>query len=268
MGVTGFQDYWIAGARVYFKRDDVGGVDQPMLDFGTIKSATPAIEVTEVELRDADCGLSKVVAKQVTQLTESYATVCSNFNTEMLALLMMSDPAEDFTQSATPVVGASQDPAHKGYLMKLRDAAGDSIYALTSIEAVKDSLDVTTYVLDTDYEIVDLDRGIIRIMATGTIVENDEILVSFTPVAVTGKRLVKPQTQNNIEGEVWVYYSRDGCDEQNVRHARASITPASSTVTAEDFSENAFTITILTDVTAAEPAGEMLYFKGAEPDLS
>ena len=268
MGLSGFQDFWVAGSRVYFKRDDVGGVDQPLMDFGTIQNATPALEVTEVELRDADCGLSKVVAKQVTEMTESYATECSNFNTEMLALLLMADPAEDFTQSATPVVDAVQDPAHEGYLLKIRDAAGDPIYNLASIEFVKDNTGVITYVLDTDYNIVDLARGIIRVIEGGSIIEDDLLKISFTPVALSGKRMVKPQSQNNIEGEIFVFYSRDGCSEQNVRHARVSITPASSNITPDDFSSNTFTITVLSDVTAADPAGEMLYFIGAEPDLS
>ncbi len=269
MGVTGFQDFWIAGSRVYFKRDAVATVDQPVLDLGVLQNATPALEITEVELKDADCGLRRTVAKQVTDMTETYSVECSNFNPENLALLLMSDPAEDFTQSATPQTSISQDPSHKGYLLKIRDANGDPVYNLASIDLVKDSGDAITYVLDTDYEVVDLARGLIRILVTpGAIVENDELLIDFTPVAVSGKRMVKPQTQNNIEGELFLFYSRDGCDEQSVRHARVSITPASSTISSEDFSSMTFNITILSDVTADEPAGEMLNFIGTEPDLS
>ena len=267
MGVTGFQDFWIAGSRMYFKRDPVLTVDQPLFDLGVLQQATPALEVTEVELKDADCGLRRTVAKQVTDMTETFSVECSNFNPENLSLLLMATPAEAFTQSATPQTDVTQDPAHLGYLLKIKDAAGDPVYNLTSFDALKDPTAVTTYVLDTDYEIVSLERGLIRIIGV-TIPEGELVKASFTPVALTGKRMVKPQTTNNIEGELFLFYSREGCAEQSVRHARCSITPSAAGISSEDFSSMTFNVTILADATADVPAGEMLYFEGTVPDAS
>lgn len=269
MGQSGFQDFWIAGSRVYFKRDDVDGNDQPLLDLGVVQSATPNFEITEVELKDADCGIRKTVARQVTDFTETYAVELSNFNPQNLSLLFLAEPPEDYTQSATQQVDVAQWEGHKGYLLGIIDGNGDRVHALTSVDTVKDSTGTTTYVEDTDYEIVDLDRGLIRIIEAGSMVEGDEPLITFTPTAISGLRLIRPQTEQRIEGWLELYYSREGCDQQTVRRARASIAPSGSTISSEDFSTINFNITILSDPTDSdEPAGELIYFKGTVPDKS
>ena len=51
---------------------------------------------------------------------------------------------------------------------------------------VKDETDTTTYVLDTDYEIVDAALGLIKTLSTGSIGDGDTLHVSYTKDAETG----------------------------------------------------------------------------------
>lgn len=273
MGVSGFQDFWVAGSRVYFKKDDIGGVDQPFVDLGVLtESAAPSIEVTKAELQDVDGGRKQTVAEKTTEVTEEYLITTGNFNIDNLANLLAADPPVDFVQSATPQVNNVQDPAHVGFLMKLKDAGGEYIYNLASVDTVKDSGDAITYTEGPtdDYEVVSLTRGIIRIVEGSTIVENDEILVSITPVALAGKRLAKPLSgAGSIDGRLFLIYGREGNADQTVREVKATLTPSGAAITADEFSTAQFTLKILSDLaTPAQPAGRLLHFLGDVPTNS
>lgn len=271
MGVSGFQDFWVAGSRVYFKKDDIATVDQPFVDLGVLtESAAPSIEVTKAELQDVDGGRKQTVAEKTTEVTEEYLITTGNFNIDNLANLLAADPPVDFTQSATPQTGVSQDKAHLGFLLKLRETGGEYVYNLTSIDLVKDSGDAITYVEDTDWETVSLTRGIIRIIEGGSIAENDNLLIDITPVALSGKRLAKPLSgAGSIDGTLFLVYGREGNAEQTVREASATLTPSGATITADEFSTAQFTVKILSDLsTPSQPAGRLLHFLGTVPAKS
>ncbi len=46
MSLVGSQDYWLTGSRVYFQRDPVAGVVQPIIDWGTIEVVSPTVTPT------------------------------------------------------------------------------------------------------------------------------------------------------------------------------------------------------------------------------
>ncbi|MEE8164381.1 MAG: hypothetical protein V3T64_02325 [Myxococcota bacterium] len=271
MAISGFQDFWIAGSRVFFKKDDIATVDQPIVDLGVLtEAATPAIEVTKAELQDTDGGRKQTVAEQVTEVTEEYTITTGNLNIDNLANLFSADPPEDFVQASAQQVDVSQDKAHLGFLLKLRGSDGEFIYNLTSIDAIKDSTLVTTFVEDTDWETVSLARGIIRIIAGGAITENDKVAATITPVALSGKRLAKPLSgAGAIKGTLILIYGREGNAEQTVREASATLSPAGATISVDEFSTVQFTVKITSDLsTPAQPAGRLLHFIGTVPALS
>ena len=144
MGQVGFQDYWVVGSRVYFKPDDVGGVKQPWLDFGTLQVASPTLTPDQVELEDPDGGMMTSVAQAVTQIDETYEITTSNLNLDMLSMLFMASLPEAFTQTAGQK--NVQHWAIPARLLKLHDDDADStlVYGLDSIFGVYEAGDRIT----------------------------------------------------------------------------------------------------------------------------
>lgn len=136
MSVVNFQDYWIAGSRLWFQRDPVNGVEQPWVDLGTINPANPTIEPEQKELVDFDGGIGLTVEESVTKITETYDITCSNLNLTNLALLFLANDPQAFTQAAgEKVVGHYSYPER---LLKIHDSDLDltNLYGLSAIYGV------------------------------------------------------------------------------------------------------------------------------------
>lgn len=137
MSVSGFQNFWVAGSRAYFKRDTTDeGTQFPWIDLGVINPINPAITATQVQLLDSDGGRKRIVATAVPQIEEKYDITVSNLNLENLALLFMADAPEAFTQAAAGVIGVDHR-AFPGRLIKVLSADEDTpIYMLTKVVGV------------------------------------------------------------------------------------------------------------------------------------
>lgn len=131
MSKVGFQDFWVSGARFYFKRDDVDSVKQPLIDFGVIQSASPSSSFESIKLFDADGGIKRKVDEVVTSVDEAYDITCNNFNMDNLALAFLSTAPEAFTQSATTYT--VDHYAHAGRLLKITDSAGTALFSLSAV---------------------------------------------------------------------------------------------------------------------------------------
>ena len=134
MSVVGFQDFWVTGSRFYFRRDPVNSVVQPTLDLGVIQTASPSLDVTNIELEDADGGIKTIADQLVTKISEAYDITCSNLNNDNLALMYMSDAPVAFTQAAGAI--KAQHYAHPGRLVKLMDISGAFLYSLSAVAGV------------------------------------------------------------------------------------------------------------------------------------
>lgn len=268
MSVVGMQDYWVAGARFYFVRDD--DTNGALIDLGTVQSAAPTIEASKLELKDGDGGVRRTVDEVVTEINESYEVTCNNFNPTNLALAFMSNEPAEFTQAATPLTDVSHTAViGLGKYVKLKDASGNFLYNITSI-VVKNSGGTVTYTEGKAYDWISKDRGIIEILEAGDISDGDTILITITPAAISGKRLIKPQTSGGaIKGTGLLIFGRNNNAQQTVREAAMSITPSNTNIQSEDFSDFAITAKVLGDITdTVTPAGRMLQFKGDLPSMS
>ena len=125
MSKVGFQDFWVAGTRLYIERS---GVNQPLIDLGVISSIAPSVSPTVVELNDADGGALSLVDETLTQITESYDVTVSNMNLENLSLLFLSTAPEAFTQSSA--ANEVAQTVTKGRLVKIKDATGVALYGM------------------------------------------------------------------------------------------------------------------------------------------
>lgn len=349
--LSGAQDLWVAGARVYFKRDPVNAVEQPIIDLGTVVSANPTFDIETLDCIETDGGCKTLLSRVTSQVIESYDVELKNFSPDNQALLWFANNPEAFTQSATPF--DYEQFAHVGRLLKLLDGdSGSFIYGVDKVigvaeseansgapaaiesittQVVKVTGDVTGYVSngdsiilygldvpaedgvftvngaptyntgtddtditvteaitdqggaggtmvpqaftkDTDWEDVNLERGLIRIIKGGAIAADQTVTVVVLPNAITdadGLRLVKPQSQEGqIEGQVMIVYGRECNARQSVREAKAQISPSASNITPDEFSTMTLQITVLTDETADPQEGRLLNWLGDTPALS
>lgn len=119
-----------------------------------------------------------------------------------------------------------------------------------------------------DWSIVDLNRGLIKMISGGAFATAGTLKVCFTTATLSGVRLMNPQTASQIKGKGVLIYGRGNRTDETVREARISITPDSASVTDDDYSNMTFTVSVLSDPTSAIPAGRMLAYKGSIPSLS
>jgi hypothetical protein len=124
MSVVGFQDFWVVGNRLYFKRNAIAGDTQPFIDLGVLQSVSPAFTIEKLELEDTDGGVKRTVDEALTKIDETYDITCSNLNPDNLALVFLSNPVAAFTQSSAQKL-AVPHTAHQGRLLKIVDSDSD-----------------------------------------------------------------------------------------------------------------------------------------------
>lgn len=280
MTVSGVQEFWVVGSRFYFQNDD--SANEALLDLGVIQVASPTIETEKIELEDADGGVRRVVDEAITKMSETYDLVCNNFNLDNLAMLFMADknsPA-DFTQAITKIENVAHIAAvGPGKHVKIKDASGNWLYGIQSIDITLIVSATTTtpvpatttttaipIVENVDYEWVSKDRGIINIIDGGAIDDGDTMYIDITPKAITGRRLVYPQTGAILKGHAMLVWGRGGNVEQTVREADVTISTSAANFQVEDYSDFTLQAKVVSDVTeTTAPAGKLLQFKGTLP---
>lgn len=268
MAVQGAQEFWVAGARVFLQRTAIAGVEQPLLDLGVITEVDPNWESDEATLKDPDGGISQIVDRVVTSREESYNVTIANFNPDNLNLLYNGDAVQPFTQGAAPVTNVDHY-AHPGRLVKVHDANGVWIYGLTSIDAV--SIDGgADYVEGTDWEVVDLERGVFRMIDGGAFAAAAIVDVDYTPKSLSGNRLILPQTGDGvIQAKVGLFIGRAEKAEQHVREMLCTIQTDSISVPTEEHASWVAKLTVIKNYeSTSQPFGRLLHFVGDVPALS
>ena len=168
---------FLGSGDLYFNRK-VNGVDHGGLRFGNetkfeIKENT---EIKERKSKQKDTYgqvLDSVAVKQPAEI----AVALDDLDKDNLALAFLGDvTAIDVTGASVTVEGHAS-------------GAGDTIIrtAFGNISAVviKDAAtQLTTYVLDTDYEIVSAERGLIKILESGSIVLNEAYVFGTSGIEV------------------------------------------------------------------------------------
>lgn len=345
MAQVGFQDYWVAGSRLYFQRDAVDSVVQPMIDIGTIATVNPNVASEQATLVDPDGGVQTTVDQALVSIDESYDVTMSNMSLENLSLMWLSTSPESFVQTA-----AEKEVLHallENRLIKVHDndSAATNLYGLAAIAGIYsgsptahvvtaitpttriitlsvaasfadgDALLVkatglaniansqtytvdgvhttqtailvketapaveaaitgaavsgsTVLKVDVEFSVVSVDRGFAKLTPGGGVASGDYTVV-FSTAALSGNRLIKPQTvKGTVTGKAILVYSRRNNADQTVREMDVSVTPNSSNIQDADFSNIVLTFKVLNDLSVADPAGRLLQFKGSLPDIS
>lgn len=266
--IVGHQDFWVTGSRVYFQSDprDIAGngtlVEQPIIDLGRIDPVSPAQNVEMIQLKDSDGGIKRLVAEEVADITETYDVKCSNLSPTNLAMLFMALPPTALTQ-----VAASEGPvshyAIPGQLVKIRHTDGSFAFGLASITTVG------ALVEGTDYEVVSLERGLIRMIEGGAHAAAGNVAITYAKRAITGLRQFRPQTGATVRGTGLIVWGRKNNRAQTARVARFTLTAAGANFTDSAFSDMTLRMSVLNDITDVDnPAGQMKHWLGDLPSAS
>jgi len=203
-----------AGVEARMRRTDEGGAR--WLNFGDLESApTHSINAPRQTTKDQRGGSLVTSGSFITDNEERFTLRTRNTNPDIFSLFLGAELPGSFAQTSTPVVDQSHT-AKLGAEISLLDAAGARVFNLSSV-VVTDSAGTTTYVLGTDY-LLDAVKGVVTPLTAGSIVEDEELLISFTPAEMTDAPMILPQTMvEGVEVEVEFWEVADSGNDQLVR---------------------------------------------------
>lgn len=136
MAVRNFQEFWIAGARLYIERLQSDGSYGPLIDLGVIQQANPSLTPEIAQLYDADSGQRQIVDEALSSIDETYEVQCNNFNMDNLSLLFLAGEPQDFTRDFE--AKAVDHTVFKGRLCKIKDTTleDSAEWGLATIDGV------------------------------------------------------------------------------------------------------------------------------------
>ncbi len=272
MSVKDSQLFLQTGARLLFNRDPEN--TDKVIDLGTITAVGLNYAATENKLKDPYGGTLLTVDTCLAEIEESYDFTATNFNNENLALIFGGNAPSEFTQSATPETGVVH-VGSVGYLFHVHNDDGVNVYRIASIQEIRvTSSPAVTLIAGEDYEIANADQGTIRLLAGGNtndLTLSDELTmeVDYTLTAISGIRLILPQTAGIVQGYGEVHFLGNQRTQHHVRSADMSLMVTAAALQANDFSNFTLRATILSDpVDLVQPAGRLVHIKGTLPDPS
>ena len=285
-GVIGFQETWLVGSRLYFKRNDEGTTEYPTLDLGTITQTTPTFEPTVIQAKDPDGGRLNLIDEAFTEINEAYEVTCLNINQENLDILYYGNGTQELQPNTSD---SNTDVVHTvkigpGKLVKVFEGGSPktgetelkAAYNIKNVQIKKGSSGVVplipfngTNASTADFEIVSQQRGLIRFYSTGTntLADGDTCRITFDeePYADGNTRLIRPQQASApITGRAYIVFSRNNNTRQSVRECEATINVSSVAFGIEDYSTVTFNVSVLTDIMNTNTAGRYMLIKGGE----
>jgi hypothetical protein len=179
---------FLGSGRIYIDRK-VGSVFQGLKYVGNatqfeIKENSEKKERISKDRANYGSALNTVFVKKPAEVN----ITLDDLDKDNLALVFLG------TTSSVSVTGASiTDEAVVGY----KDAIIKTAHRKISAVTLTDTAGTTTYVLNTDYEIVDADLGLIKVLATGAITDGEALKVDYTYGGMTSNK-VAGGTNSNI----------------------------------------------------------------------
>ena len=223
-------DLLLLGAGQCFFAPIVNGEIQPFRHLGNCE----ALELTTTDdplIKRSNMTRGRPVYKKVNRGREqTFRVVGNEFDAHNMALMTMGH-VEYTTQAATPVVDrvlvTDVDTLGAG---TLGEVLGDRYFYVGAllIGTVTMKLGATTLTAS-DWEVHNADMGIVKILSGSAqaVAAGDDLLVSFTPVAITGTDapIVSGGTESEIEGQ-FMYVADNSSGPNGIMRAwRVSLTP-------------------------------------------
>ncbi|SDP69722.1 phage tail tube protein [Desulforhopalus singaporensis] len=205
---------------LYYQVEDSNGNFGEVFPAGNVTDFQIIPDAEELEIistGNADYG------QAADTMIDAKPTKCSfsvnRFNIDTLANAFMGSYAARTASAGTVDAGDPEDVT----------AYSDGISRLNHIDisnlVIKDETDTTTYVLDTDYEIVDAKLGLIKVLSTGSISGGDTLHASYSYAAESGY-LLSGGTSSSRFLKMWGRgVNRFNNKESRVEIPRGSIKP-------------------------------------------
>lgn len=234
-----------AKTRLY-KLDAFGGIYTGTIlnkTLTTIVAATKTITLSGDQTAVAGLAPTKSFIVQKLGLTK-----IANSNTYTIVTRTLNGGNTDFVVAETP---AGDESAITGAI--IHENAG------------------IVYKRGVDWEIplFGLDRALVRILSAGALSTEQDVTCVFTISAISGKRLVNPQSLlGNFKGTCEVWIGADNNDYMTVREAKVFISPNGLNLNIDDFSTITLNVKVISDITQTTPAGRLVNVKGALPNVS
>jgi hypothetical protein len=247
MGGTGFgsANYLVGAGRVFF--DDGNG----LLDLGNIPGMSLTREITSL---DHFAFVNGARQKDLALITASQMGLTFNideFNEENLNILMFGSGTAASNQAGEAI--ADEVAAAPILLDRSIFSAQTNITVLT-IDGVGGT---PTYVLDTDYKLINAVTGEIQILSTGSITTGLALELNYTSTVRNRKKIV-PGADFTITGSCRIEFETTNGKAITWKINNASLQiEGDSTLDSENYSQAAIKLEVLVDktTTPTEPFG-------------
>lgn len=248
----------IGGGRVFFNDGGQGGLaGNGYLDMGNIPALAIQKAITEIEHfgYNAETRSRQKDLNIVTDIGMSLSFTVDELFAEMWNILLFGGGTTTQTQSGSSIT----TELHNAPI--LLDRSIFTVESNISALVVTGAAGTPTYVLDTDYELVNAITGEIKILSTGSITTGLALELDYTSAARVREKVV-PGADASVKGAARLEFTAQNGDDftwiiQNCEVKPDGDSPLSST----EASEVSVILNILVDkvVTPAEPFGEVLH---------
>lgn len=216
-----------AGEFLFDKHDPVTGASTGFRHLGNVET----LEMTTTDdklVKKSSMSRARPVYKSVTRSRDVILrAVGDEWSADNLALMLMGSVAYA-TQASAPVVDQvlyADVPAPT-----LGEALGDRFFHVGKLNINTVSMKIGAVSLTAaDFEVYNAKMGVIKILAASTDVTNgaDDLLVSFTPVAITGtdSPVVRGGTESEIQGSVLFIEDNSAGENHILRVWSVSVSP-------------------------------------------
>ncbi|MCK5128155.1 MAG: hypothetical protein KAR42_18005 [candidate division Zixibacteria bacterium] len=253
-------DILIGGGRVFFNDGGQDGLPgNGYLDMGNIPALAIQKAITEIE----HFGFNAVTKSRqkdlniVTDIGMSLSFTVDELFAEMWNILLFGNGTTTQTQTAST---ATAETGHIAPALLNRSIFADNTNITAGTLVVKDDGGVATFVLGTDYEIVNLVTGEIKILSGGTVEASEPLELTYDYTGRVREKIV-PGADASVKGAARLEFTAQNGDDftwiiQNCEVKPDGDSPLSST----EASEVSVILNILVDkvVNTAEPFGEVL----------
>lgn len=251
----------IGGGRIFFNDGGQDGLPgNGLLDLGNIPAVAIQKAITEIEHfgYNANTRSRQKDLNIVTDIGMSISFTVDELFAEMWNILLFGNGTTTQTQSSG---SAAAETGHIAPALLDRSIFADNTNITAGTLVVKDDGGVATFVEGTDYEIINLVTGEIKILSGGTVVASEALELTYDFVGRVREKVV-PGTDASVKGSARLEFTAQNGDDltwiiQNCEVKPDGDSPLSST----EASEVSVILNILVDktVNTAEPFGEVLH---------
>jgi hypothetical protein len=182
---------------IYFDRRTTADSTVGSFHLGNCDQLSWNTATEQLDLKDFTQQSSSPYTSVVTSTDIKFTVAGFEFSKENWLLATMGDAAS-YTQSASTATGEVLASA------TVTGLSGKYFFlAKKKVSSVVLKQGATTYVLDTDYEVVDADRGIVRVLPAGSIADGTALTADYSYAAIaTGLTRIYGGTNTGIEGKL------------------------------------------------------------------